>query len=68
MFDTLTPDERTALNLKLHGWAHSLYEVGHTLARTALAHDDFNGTAWDYREQYVALRAEILGLCADLAA
>jgi hypothetical protein len=68
MFDTLTDDERHALNCKLADWAHSFHLVGHTLARVALIDHDPDSVLWDKREPYIEARAELVALRAELAA
>ena len=65
MFDTLTEDERQALTLKLHDWAHRLFEVGHILAQVSLTGDP-GDVLWNRRQQYVDARAEICELNAEL--
>ena len=66
MFDTLTEDERQALTLKLHDWAHRLFEVGHVLAQVALGIGDQDDILWNRRQQYVDARAELCALNAEL--
>ena len=67
MFDTLTDDERRALSHKLVDWLCKFGEVGHVLARVALASGEIQGDLWDRRQRYLdaghelqELRAEVL--------
>jgi len=66
MFDTLTQDERDALNHKLADWAHNFHLVGHTLARIALVDHDPHSVLWDKREPYRLAWAELCDLRAEL--
>jgi len=68
MFDTLTDDERRALWNKLHTWAHSLFEVSHTLARVGLANHVLDGILWDERARYLDTRNDLIELAESLAA
>lgn len=68
MFDILTPAERHALAHKLADWACSFSEVGHVLARTALADHEYDGSAWDRRRRYVEIFDELSAIRTDMLA
>ena len=71
MFDTLTPDERHNLNLKLAGWAHEFAAVAHCLARTSFAHkpaDVAEVILWSQSKQYYEVMDELHALRAEVLA
>ena len=68
MFDTLTPDERLALGHKLVDWLCKFGEVGHVLARVALADGEVQGDLWDRRQRYLDAGHELTELRAEVLA
>ena len=68
MFDTLTPDERRALNRKVVDWGARFGDVGHVLARTALAAGELDGAAWERRRRYCDTMAELIEIHEELHA